>query len=276
MEKLQAALARAREKRESDPRPLRRSEPGARPGSRRSARDAEIAERWASLVHFEPSADRLEKSRIFADRASNDSQHFDILRTKLLLEMRRNDWKRIAITSPTPGCGKTTTSCNLIAGLGRQPELRGILFDFDLRRPSVSHLFGSKPEHSLEDVLKRKVDFPENAMRLHDNTCVAMTSKAVPDPAQVVLSNQTVEVIDAIQRDYQPDIMLFDTPPVMMSDETRGFLKNVDAVLIVAAAETTSVAQVDQVEREVAQYTNVVGIVLNKCRFMEENYGYSY
>ena len=59
---------------------------------------------------------------------------------------------------------------------------------------------------------------------------------------------------------------------VPRSDETRGMLKNVDAVLIVAAAESTTVAHVDEVEREVAQYTNVAGIILNKCRFVDEEY----
>ncbi len=62
----------------------------------------------------------------------------------------------------------------------------------------------------------------------------------------------------------------------MVSDETRGFLKRVDAALIIAAAETSTVDLVDEVEREVAQYTSVAGIVLNKCRFIEEDYGYAY
>ena len=47
-------------------------------------------------------------------------------------------------------------------------------------------------------------------------------------------------------------------------------------MIIVAGAESTTVSQIDEVEREVAQYTNVAGIVLNKCHFMEEGYGYSY
>ena len=70
--------------------------------------------------------------------------------------------------------------------------------------------------------------------------------------------------------------MLFDLPPILVSDETRAFMKLMDAVIIVAGAESSTVSQIDEVEREVAQYTNVAGIVLNKCRFMEEGYGYAY
>ncbi|MEL7150736.1 MAG: CpsD/CapB family tyrosine-protein kinase [Pseudomonadota bacterium] len=276
MEKLQAALARAREKRENDGRPVRRTEPVSRRGARRAAQENEVAARWSALAQFEPSTKHMQKMHIYADKATSEAQHFDILRTKLLLEMRRNDWTRIAITSATPGCGKTTTACNLIAGLGRQQELRGMLFDLDFRRPSVTKVLGEEAPHSFAAVLADEVPFSEHAMRWHDNTCISMTNKVVSDPARLILRSRTLEIIDTIQDEYRPHLMLFDTPPVMVSDETRGFLKNVDAVLIMAAADSTTVAQVDAVEREVAQYTNVAGIVLNKCRFLEQDYGYSY
>lgn len=274
MEKLQAALARAREKRENDGRPVRRDAP---PQPRRgAAREQAIDERWNALEVFEPSAKSMKRSRVFASEATLDAQHFDILRTKLLLEMRKNDWQRIAVTSATAACGKTTISCNMIAGLGRQPEIRGILFDLDFRRPAVSKFFGANPEASLEDVFKGEADFADQAVRLHPNCAVSMTTRPVHDPAQVILRSNTSAVLDQIQAEYSPDLMLFDMPPVLVSDETRGFLKQVDAVLIVAGAETSTVSQIDEVEREIAQYSNVAGVVLNKCRYMEDGYSYSY
>jgi Mrp family chromosome partitioning ATPase len=276
MEKLQAALARAREKRDNDGRPVVRSQFGNATSARKTRKTAAVDERWAGLGMLEPSSKRMKASRILSIEATGEAQHFDILRTKLMLEMRRNDWTRIAITSATPGCGKTTSACNLIAGLGRQPELRGMLFDLDFRRPAVAKYFGVSPVSSLEDVLSQEILFEDQALRLHDNTIISMTTGVVSDPAQVILRSQTAELFDQIQDDYQPDLMLFDMPPVLVSDETRGFLKQVDAVLIIAGAEVTTVAQIDDVEREVAQYSNVAGIVLNKCQFMEENYSYSY
>lgn len=277
MEKLQAALARAREKREGgdSARPVR-PELTARTRSRRMAQVEAVDAAWEAIPKFDPSDKRMHASRIFSAEATQDAQYFDILRTKLLLEMRRNSWTRIAITSATPGCGKTTISCNLIAGLGRQPEIRGILVDMDFRRPAVSKLFGASPNASFEDVLEETVGFGEQALRLDDNTIVSMTTKAVGDPSKIINRARTAEILDDIQNTYRPDIMLFDLPPVLMSDETRPFLKLVDAVVIVAGAESSTVAQIDEVEREVAQYTNVAFIVLNKCRFMEEGYAYSY
>ncbi|MEO9825092.1 MAG: CpsD/CapB family tyrosine-protein kinase [Paracoccaceae bacterium] len=235
-----------------------------------------MSARWSEIQMFEPSTARMQDARIYSSEVSSDAQHFDILRTKLFLEMRRNGWTRIAITSATAGCGKTTTACNLIAGLGRQPESRGILFDMDFRRPSVAKRFGVKPELSLEQVFLGEVEFSEQARRLNENTAVAMTSNAVHDPARVILRSQTAETLDHIQSFYKPELMLFDLPPVLVSDETRGFLKLVDAVLIMASAENSTVAQIDEVEREIAQYCNVAGVVLNECRYMDDGYGYAY
>ena len=276
MEKLQAALARAREKRDNDGRPIRSDYARPARGRRRSAKKEAVDALWEALPMFETTGKKLHQGRVFSGEASPDAQYFDILRTKLLLEMRRNDWTRVAITSATPGCGKTTTACNLIAGFGRQLDDRGMLFDMDFRRPAVAKTFGVSPTASLNDVFLGEVDFASQAMRFRPNTAISMTTRVVSDPARVILRSQTAEILDDIQANYQPDLMLFDMPPILVSDETRGFLKLVDAVVIVAGAESSTIAQIDEVEREVAQYSNVAGIVLNKARFMEEGYGYSY
>jgi Mrp family chromosome partitioning ATPase len=70
--------------------------------------------------------------------------------------------------------------------------------------------------------------------------------------------------------------MIFDLPPMLVSDDTTAFLKNVDCVLLIAGAEISTISQVDACEREIAEHTNVLGVVLNKCRFHEEESGHAY
>ena len=62
----------------------------------------------------------------------------------------------------------------------------------------------------------------------------------------------------------------------LVSDDVMGFMGQVDAVLLVAAAETTTTKEIDACERELAGQTNVMGVVLNKCRYANEGYGYDY
>ena len=63
-------------------------------------------------------------------------------------------------------------------------------------------------------------------------------------------------------------------PPMLVSDDLMAFVPHLDCVLLVAAAERTRLDEVDKCEQDLAEQTNVLGVVLNKCRYMGEDYGY--
>lgn len=266
MEKLQAALERARQNRSSTnaKRPLLSKAPKARPTN--------VDDLWAELPNITLKADTLEKNRLVTQAPNNKATPFDILRTKVLLQMRQNGWKRLAITSPMPNSGKTTMACNLAMSLGRQRDLRTIVMDFDLRDPSIYKFLDYTPKHSLGEVISGKVDFSEQAVRLNDNVVFSLTSHAERDPARLLLAEDTSAVIDAIDQAYEPDIMIFDLPSLLVNDDTRAFLKNVDCALIILRANKTQYSQFDQSEREIAEQTNVLGVVLNAFKYPSKNF----
>ena len=93
-----------------------------------------------------------------------------------------------------------------------------------------------------------------------------MAARRESDPTTVLLAEQTSHTLEAVQATYDPDIMIFDTPSILVGDNTRAFLKNVDCALIVALANNTRYGHFDACEREVAEHTNVLGVVLNAFR----------
>lgn len=263
MEKLQAALATARQN---------RGESGERETSKiqvkpRSKRQPDREDLWNGLEEVRLGKDTLKGHRIVTEVASAAATPFDILRTKVLLQMQQNGWTRLAITSPMPTSGKTTTACNLALGLARQKEIRSMLFDMDLRDPSVGKFFGVHPKNSIGDVLEGNVGFHEHALRIGSNLAVSMANRTETDPSRITLSEKSISVLDEVQRDFAPDVMIFDMPSVLVNDDTRAFLKNVDCALIIARANTTRYNQFDICEREIAEHTNVLGVVLNACRY---------
>ena len=200
MEKLQAALAKARAQRDGKPtQRVGRPEKSARRKSKMLDEEEAQSEFRMNNAPFAPAERRLKQARIVASDPTNEATHFDILRTKLLLEARQNGWTRIAITSAAAASGKTTMACNLIAGFGRQPEVRGMLFDFDLRRPSVAKFFGAEPPASVADVLDGTATFEEQALRLHPNTIVSVATTHVRDPSRLLQRQGAIDVIDDIQ-----------------------------------------------------------------------------
>jgi hypothetical protein len=90
-----------------------------------------------------------------------------------------------------------------------------------------------------------------------------MASRRERDPTRTLLASRTAETLKDIQVNYDPDIMIYDMPSILVGDNTRAFLKNVDCALIVARANNTKYGHFDACEREIAEYTNVIGVVLN-------------
>ena len=278
MEKLQAALEMARRKRaeggQAAPPPPQAAAPGpllgTAPGAAETAQDGpgqtgpDAA--WQALTPAEPDHRAMIQARILSRQASAESTPFDVLRTKILYQMRQNGWRRLAITSPLPRSGKTTIALNLALGLGRQPELRTMLFDFDLRDPAVARKLGIAEPPAIAPLLRGETRFGDHARRIGPNLALALSGVPDPDPTRLLMSGSTRETLAAVQAEYDPDIMIFDLPSILIGDDARAFLQHVDCALIVARAEQTRYGDFDSCEREVAEYTNVLGVVLNGYR----------
>ncbi|VDS10747.1 Tyrosine-protein kinase YwqD [Paracoccus haematequi] len=272
MEKLQAAIEIARKMREAErgaplsPAPSLSPSSAASPDAAIPAPVLDTDARWQALpeIGLDPAA--LIRSRILSQSASQESTPFDVLRTKILYQMRQNGWRRLAITSPLPRCGKTTTAVNLALALGRQPELRSMLFDFDLRGPSVAGKLDLPQPPSIAPLLRGDRDFADHGQRIGPNLALALSGEAQTDPTRLLMAEATRDTLARIQGDYAPDIMIFDLPSILIGDDARAFLQHVDCALILARADQTRYGDFDSCEREVGEYTNVLGVVLNGYR----------
>lgn len=276
MEKLQKALNKARQERgaassgkAAKPAPRDRAAPAA--SAPHPGQGGDFPAIWDALAPYDPDPAVLQANRVITLNAQTEANPFDVLRTKVFLLMQQNGWTRMAITSPNKSCGKTTTACNLAVGFSRQREVRSMLFDVDLRRPGVSNLLGHKPEHDIKALLTGEVTAEEQMVRLRRNVAISMARRPVSDPTQLLLSQQTAAVFDELQATFEPDVMMFDLPPMLVTDDARAVLQNVDCALIVARAEQTKMSQLDVCEREVGELTNVLGVVLNNCRHLSSD-----
>nr|WP_245223322.1 MULTISPECIES: CpsD/CapB family tyrosine-protein kinase [unclassified Ruegeria] len=194
----------------------------------------------------------------------------------MLQQILSNGWRRVALTSPYSGCGKSTAAANLAFSLGRQEDLRTIVIDFDMRRMGLSEILKQTGAHNMADVIQGKVPFHEQALRHGNNVIFGLNYSPTRHPAEILQSRRTIEMLEQLEAKYKPDIILFDTPPLMASDDSHGFLRNVDCALLLAAAEETSIDHIDVAEQQLAELTKVMGIVLNKCRYISGAFGNEY
>lgn len=277
MERLKAALDKARASREGSGARTgtARVLPAGSAGLRRKRSEA-VNAAWAAIESIEIDPSHTVKNRLVTLSGGTDAASFDILRTKVLQLTASNEWRRIALTSPLPGSGKTTTTLNLAVSLSRQGELRIVVIDLDLRRPALSRALGIRGKGNVADILEARRSFADHARRLGDNLALAMNFSSAHAASDLLLRRTSAAIIDEIEREYQPDLMLFDMPPMLVNDDASAFLGRVDCGIIVAEADNSTISQVDLCEKEVAEQTNVLGIVLNKCRFPSDGYAYYY
>lgn len=285
MERIQEALAKARQQRggAAEPAaapaiPVSPATMPAEPAPLSAPALGPVAAAWAALPEIAPDRAQLTRSHLVAATGGREAVAFDVMRTRLLQAVRANGWKRIAITSPGPSCGKTTVCLNLGLGLGRQPDLRVMLVECDLRRPAMARMLGYRPTARMDAVFSGQTGLAEAGVRVGDNLGILAGSAAVAGSAEILQAPETGAALDRLEATYEPTVTLFDMPPLLVGDDVMAFIAKVDAVLIVAGAGSTTVKEIDRCEREIAGQSNVLGVVVNKCRYLPpvESYGYYY
>ena len=273
MEKIQSAIAKARAQRDGQTAaPAMPRTPAQAPQAASLASDAA----WDALPSADVSLRRLRAQRIVTLDRNREAAEFDKLRTRMLQQMQANNWRRVAVTSPGPTSGKSTIVLNLGFSLSRQSRSRTLLCEMDLRRPSLNKICGLRTERDFVEVVNGNAPFADHGLRLRPNLAMGAAQSPVMMPAELLQDARLGTILNDIEATYDPTVMLFDMPPFQISDDMMAFADKVDCVMIVAAAEKTKMPELDACEREIANVTNVLGVVLNKCRYEAVDSQYEY
>jgi succinoglycan biosynthesis transport protein ExoP len=178
------------------------------------------------------------------DNSSLLAEAFRSTSTSLLLSANHMPAPRVlVVTSPQPREGKTTTVCNLGITLAASNK-RVLLVDGDMRRPSLSQVFGGPNEVGLSNLLS-------DPMYL-DGSALDSVIQATPIPGLSILpsgpglqistslltSPRLKMLLDQLKSKY--DMVVVDTPPMLQIPDARIFAKLSDrVVMVVRAARTT-------------------------------------
>jgi len=217
----------------------------------------------------------LEKNRIVAQSKSDtNSYSFDSLRTQILQKMEENNWRTIAVVSPTPQSGKTLVSINLAISIAHQPQKTAILVDFDLRRPKVAAYLGIHTEKSMNDYLQDKAPLKDIMVNPGiDRLVIAPTMKPVSNSAETLSSKKVTNLIAELRDRYDSRIVIFDCPPVLNSDDAMVLLPQVDCILLVIANGMSTQSEIEETLHHLPK-ENLLGVVFNKAEIESKTYYY--
>jgi len=227
--------------------------------------ETDILSDWANLPELQVDEAKMERERIVT-RSRKDPAHraFDMLRTRTMRTLQEKGWKRLAITSPTKGVGKTVVSINLAFSLARQKSTRVLLLDLDLAAPRIASVLCSDADLSMRKFLSGETPAEDFFRRFGDNLVVGLNREPSSDGAEILQSDTAKAALeDAIVR-LDPDIIILDLSPVMVSDDALNVLANVDCAMMVVAAGETVANEIRESEKLINEWTTLLGLVLNK------------
>jgi capsular exopolysaccharide synthesis family protein len=272
MERIKIAIQKAKALRGSGAAPPRKTV--RRSIRSESADDSELEDiSYDETRLVELNRSHLKSNRIVAfDKTDPASVAFDHLRTQVLNRLRANNWKSIAIASPTPQCGKTMVAVNLAMSLAHQTTLTVLLADLDLRRPKVAQYLGFDCETGLVDYLEGEASLAAVLVNPGLPRLVILPNdRSVLNPAELLSSSQTQTMVEELKGRYESRVILFDLPPLLPTDDAMAFLGQVDCVLLVLAEGQTTKSDIEASLRLLEPY-KLLGTVLNKSNRRQTPY----
>lgn len=197
---------------------------------------------------------------------------FDVLRTKLVATLRARGWHRVAITSATPDCGKSFVAANLAISLSRQPGLRTVLMDMDLRRPSLAKMLGISEPGSMSRFLTGELTADrhflrpdKNAMHIGPDLALGLNDRAEAYAAELLQAPGTAAVLADLCARLAPDVVIFDMPPALYYDDVLGFRPQFDGVLLVVAGGRSTAREVRDLKARFGDEVPLLGVVMNRA-----------
>lgn len=208
---------------------------------------------------------------------SAGAESYRALRTKLLFSRNADDLKSIAVTSPTPGDGKTTIAANLAVSFAEQ-GLRTVIVDCDLRRPRMHRIFDGPAEPGLAGVLSGSCELAD-ALRGTGVDCLELVPSGGAHEAtsELLGTGRMRSVLAELRQEY--DMVIVDTPPVLSAADAMLVGALVDGVIMVVRAAETSRDVARHALQQLADVrASVIGVVLNDAhaRLPAHGMGYYY
>lgn len=198
------------------------------------------------------------------------------LRSSIIYMTQQNNAIRcILITSSIPNEGKSVTAANLAITLA-MAESKVLLVDADMRKGRLHDAFGVPATPGLSEALTHALP-PDSVARQTKYPNLHLIPRGTPTlrASELFINPHCNAFLAEIGRIY--DFIVFDSVPVLVSDDVTSLAPKLDGVIFVVRAEVSSArvarAALDQLY---ARNARILGLVLNAVRPSTNDYHYNY
>ena len=184
----------------------------------------------------------------------------------------------IMVTSSMPGEGKSFTAVNLALSMAMEMDYTVMLVDADVARPSIMKVLGLPPGPGLLDLLvDDKLEMSQVLLRTNiDNLTLLPSGSPHARATELLASAAMTDLVDDMGKRYSDRIIIFDSPPLLLTTESRVLATHMGQIVMVVQAEKTLQSQVKHALSTI-ESCPVKLMVLNQARSTGQGaYGYGY
>src|SRR5438105_3481792 len=188
-----------------------------------------------------------------------------------------NHGNLIMVTSALAGEGKSYTSINLAMSIAAELDNTVMLVDADVARPSVPRMLGLPEGPGLLDLLEGKTDMAGVLLKTNvDKLTILQSGTPHPRATELLASDAMRQLLDDMAQRYPDRIIIFDSPPLLLTTEARVLATQMGQIVMVVQADKTLQADVQQALATI-ESCPLRMLVLNKARGDSVGgYGYGY
>jgi succinoglycan biosynthesis transport protein ExoP len=218
-----------------------------------------------------------EQLRSGVDPHSREAEAYRSMRTNITYSMgtEGESKKRLLVTSPGPGEGKSTTAANLAVVFGLAGS-RVALVDADLRRPTQHRIFGIPNTSGLTNLLANSGVGLEQAVHrtAYERVWLVPSGPIPANPSELLGSGRMNALLTALEEHF--DIVILDAPPALAVTDPAVLSSVVTAsVVVVQQGKTRSNELKSAVQRLAVAGKPIAGVVINRVAGTQRGYYYA-
>ncbi|MDO9271876.1 MAG: XrtA-associated tyrosine autokinase [Rugosibacter sp.] len=183
----------------------------------------------------------------------------------------------VMITSAVPGEGKSYLAANLAMSLAMELDHTVLLVDADVERPSLPRVLGFEDGKGLLDVLlDAQLDLSQVILRTNvEKLSILPAGTHHPRATELLASAAMNKLLAEMAQRYPDRIIIFDSPPLLVTTEARVLAGHMGQVILVVRADSTSHAEVKHAVAAL-EICPVKMVVLNQTTGHFDGHGYGY
>lgn len=188
-----------------------------------------------------------------------------------------NNGNLIMVTSALAGEGKTFCATNLAMSIAMEMDHTVLLVDADVARPAIPKCLGLGAGRGLLDVLlDDKLDLADVLIKTNVENLTILTAGTMHRRATELLASQAMsDLLREIARRYADRVIIFDSPPLLLTSEASVLASQMGQIVMVVAAESTTQQAITEALRQI-ETCDVVNLIYNKARAFPGGEYYAY